>query len=431
MVRITPEGMKEWFGIFPSVSFLNNTCHLIASMGNSGVFETKDGLVVFDTPLRQFARRVYEDIRSRTQKPVKYLIYSHGHLDHAFGYGPFMKEIKEKGWDEPQVIAHENIMNRFSKYKMLDKYHEWINQMQFASVGGSRQPVLVSSQETLRPTVLIKGNEGSYSFSLGDIDFEIYHDKGESDDSIWLWVPERRTICTGDLFISSFPNVGNPYKVQRYPKDWALALEKMIENDPEFLIPGHGRLIEGENNIYDALSITAEALLFVHDEVVNRLNEGKWFEQIYHEMLEIFPEKFKNRKMLQPIYGCYRFAIHATYRLYHGWYTTGNPTDLFPAKSHDIATELLKLNNEENYLTHAQKLFDQGKLQLALHIIDVIILSQDTVRPNIYLEALVLKNKILKEKVKEESTFIAANIMDNYRFEIRKKIIELRKELEK
>ncbi|GAH90883.1 unnamed protein product, partial [marine sediment metagenome] len=67
-------------------------------------------------------------------------------------------------------------------------------------------------------------------------------------------------------------------------------------------------------NLKDVLSITAEAMRFVHDEVVKRLNEGKWFEQIYYEMLEIFPEKFKKHNALIPIYGCYRFAIHATYR---------------------------------------------------------------------------------------------------------------------
>ena len=39
---------------------------------------------------------------------------------------------------------------------------------------------------------------------------------------------------------------------------------------------------------------------FVHDEVVKRLNEGKGFEENYHEMLEIYPEKFKNHKYLSP-----------------------------------------------------------------------------------------------------------------------------------
>ncbi|MFX1457550.1 MAG: alkyl sulfatase dimerization domain-containing protein, partial [Promethearchaeota archaeon] len=222
-----------------------------------------------------------------------------------------------------------------------------------------------------------------------------------------------KIICAGDLMISGFPNVGNPYKVQRYPKAWALAMEKMMEKDAEFLVPGHGKLIEGIQNVNEALSITAEAMHFVHDEVVKRLNEGKWFEQIFHEMLDIFPSKFKNNNYLREVYGCYRFAIHAAYRLYHGWYDSGNPTDLFPAKSADIAKEFLKINTEDSFLEHAKKLFSEGKLQLALHILDVIIKGSDKKYSPLMEDALTLKFKILQEQSKRETSFIASNIINN------------------
>ncbi|GAH23476.1 unnamed protein product, partial [marine sediment metagenome] len=106
-----------------------------------------------------------------------------------------------------------------------------------------------SAHETLDPTIIMDGNKAEYSFKLGDCTFNIYHDKGETDDSIWLWVPEKRLICAGDLMVSSFPNVGNPYKVQRYPKQWAIAMEKMMEKNAEYLIPGHGPLIKGKGRI--------------------------------------------------------------------------------------------------------------------------------------------------------------------------------------
>ncbi|GAG88011.1 unnamed protein product, partial [marine sediment metagenome] len=244
---------------------------------------------------------------------------------------------------------------------------------------------------------------------------------------IWLWVPEKKTICTGDLIVSSFPNVGNPFKVQRYPKDWAIAMEKMREKNAEYLVPGHGRLIEGKKNVRDTLSITAEAMHFVHDEVVKRLNEGKWFEQIYHEMLEIYPEKFKNHKILRDTYGSYRFAIHAVYRLYHGWYNSGNPTDLFPSKTDDIAREFLRLNSESEYLKHANSLFSEGKLQLALHILDIIIKGSEEQNSEALTDALNLKLKILKQKVKEESNFMAENILQNGHDQIKQRLKELQK----
>jgi len=240
---------------------------------------------------------------------------------------------------------------------------------------------------------------------------------------------EKKTICTGDLIVSSFPNIGNPYKVQRYPKDWAIAMERMRDKNAEYLVPGHGKLIEGKGKVKDVLSITAEAMHFVHDEVVKRLNEGKWFEQIYYEMLEIFPEKFKKHDILIPIYGCYRFAIHASYRLYHGWYNSGNPTDLFPAKTDDIAREFLKLNSEEKYLEHAKKLFSEGKRQLALHVLDIVVKGTDEKNVETLVEALKLKVKILKEKVQNEPSFIAGNIIDNAAYQIKERLKELKKKL--
>ena len=425
-MRIINKGMIDWFGMFPSSTFADNTCHLIAGMANTGVIETEEGLVIFDLPIKQYCKKLFREIRAITSKKVKCIIYSHGHFDHCFAYEPFIEEINEKGWEMPQVIAHENCLKRFKKYKMLDRYHDRLNKQQFASMGVGRQKILVTAQKTLEPTIIMRGDK-PYTFKLGECTFELYHDIGETDDSIWLWVPERKLICAGDLFVSSFPNVGNPYKVQRYPKEWAIAMEKMLAKNAEYLIPGHGPLIEGDDKVRDVLSITSEAMHFVHDEVVKRMNEGKWFEQIYHEMLDIYPDKFKNHHHLREMYGCYRFAIHATYRLYHGWYNSGNPTDLFPAKSSDIAKEFLLINSEEKYLEHAKSLYNEGKLQLALHILDIIIQGIKTHNNEFLLEAMKLKYKILRQKTKEESSYIATNILDNAAFQIKNKVKEIEK----
>ncbi|MHA2008550.1 MAG: alkyl sulfatase dimerization domain-containing protein [Promethearchaeota archaeon] len=418
-------GMRNWFGLFPSTSFEDDSCHIIGGMGNTGVIETEKGLVLFDLPIKQFERRLFTELRKITNKQVKYIIYSHGHFDHCFAFTPIITEIEENGWEMPQVIAHENCVKRFEKYRLLDKYHNWINKQQFASVTGGRIGAAVSPHETLEPTIILKGSE-SYTFNLGECKFELYHNKGETDDSIWLWVPKKKLICAGDLMMSSFPNVGNPYKVQRYPKDWAIAMEKMRAKKAKYIIPGHGPLIESSEHVEERLTITAEVMHFVHDEVVKRLNEGKWFEQIYHDMLEIYPEKFRNHPYLREVYGCYPFAIHATYRLYHGWYDTGNPTDLFPSKSVDVAKEFLKINSDDKYFNHANKLFSEGKLQLALHLLDIILKGSGNKQGKIYFDALSLKHKILKSKAKEETSFIATNIINNAATQIKEQISKLR-----
>jgi len=425
MMSSTEEAMDKWFGNFPSKPFADDSCYLIGAWANVSVIKTNQGLVVFDLSNRIYHRRIFNKIRKFSDKQIRYIIYSHGHFDHCFGYASIVKEIKNKGWEMPQVIAHENIINRFEKYRELDKYHNWINRQQFSSIGNIPKEG-VSADDILNPTIIIYGNN-NYEFKLGKYSFELYHDKGETDDSLWMFFPEKEVLFSGELVSNpTFPNVGNPFKVQRFPKQWAIAMEKMLEKDAEYLAPGHGPLIEGRKNVQEALSIRAEVMHFVYDEVVKRLNEGKWFEQIYHEMLDIYPEKFKNHKYLTPSYGCYRFAIHSVYRLFHGWYTTGNPTDLFPAKSNEIAVEFLAINNEKKYLSHAEKLYRQGKLQLALHILDVIIKGSSSNNNNTLLEACSLKKRILTQKEAEETSFIAKNILRNGILELKTKIEELK-----
>ncbi|MBD3216019.1 MAG: MBL fold metallo-hydrolase [Candidatus Lokiarchaeota archaeon] len=412
--------IKFFLGMYPPQSVEDGTVHMIPSFGNIGVIETDKGLVVFDIALRQFARRNFKTLRGITDKPIKYLIFSHGHFDHCYGFEPFIKEIKEKGWDMLEIIAHKNVFKRFKKYQMLDEYHRWLNAQQFSSVMGKTNDV-VEPDMFLKPTIMLDG-ENPYIFELGGIKFEINHDIGETDDSSWLWVPEKELICSGDLMISSYPNIGNPYKVQRYPNGWAIAMENMMKKDAKYIIPGHGKMIEGKENVRNVLEITAEAMHFVHDEVVKRLNEGKWFEQIFHEMLEIYPDKFKNHDYLRPLYGCYRFAIHAVYRLYHGWYDTGNPTDLFPAKSKEIAREFLKIHKAEDFLHHAKSLVEEKKYQLALHMLDVIIKSENKVDGKLLLDALKLKQKILEQKAEQEPSFIVRNILNNGAKQIKSRI---------
>ena len=421
----TKDAMNNWFGNFPSKTFADDVGYLIGGFANVSVIKTNEGLVVFDLSSRVFHRKVFDNIRKFSDKQIKYIIYSHGHFDHCFGYASIIKEIEKKGWEMPQIIGHENILDRFKKYRELDRYHIWINRQQFSSIGNIPKES-VSAHDTLNPTIIIHGNE-NYEFKLGNYTFEIYHDKGETDDSLWMFFPEKEILFPGELVSNpTFPNIGNPFKVQRYPKQWAIAMDKMLEKDAMYLAPGHGPLIEGKKNVQEALSIRSEVMHFVYDEVVKRLNEGKWFEQIYHEMLEIYPKKFKNHKYLVPAYGCYRFAIHAVYRLFHGWYTTGNPTDLFPAKYREIAKEFLALNNEDKYFSHAENLYKQGKLQLALHILDIIIKGSNK-KDSTFSNACSLKARILSQKEREETSFIAKNILKNGIHELQIIIEELKK----
>ena len=110
---------------------------------------------------------------------------------------------------------------------------------------------------------------------IGGMTFEFHHARGETDDETWVWCQDNRVLCTGDTFVWCSPNAGNPYKVQRYARDWADALEQMAAKKPLHLLPGHGPAISDEGTIEEALLSSAHLLRSIHDQVVAGMNDGK------------------------------------------------------------------------------------------------------------------------------------------------------------
>jgi alkyl sulfatase BDS1-like metallo-beta-lactamase superfamily hydrolase len=246
-----------------------------------------------------------------------------------------------------------------------------------------------------------------FSFKLGDLTFELRFGMGETDDATWVWIPEKKIVFSGDFIIWSFPNIGNPFKVQRYEIEWAEALEQMASLHPEVLVPGHGPVIRGEK-VQKVCLNTARALRYLHEEVVKRLNRGAWIEQILEEVQ--LPEDLAKKAYLAPIYGCPTFVIHGIHRRYAGWYD-GNPSHLSPSKTTDIAREVVNLaGGPEALLNRAKALKEAGEIQLALHLVDFILNNSET---SSLKDAHELKADLLQAKADVESSFIARNILLN------------------
>ena len=81
--------------------------------------------------------------------------------------------------------------------------------------------------------------------AVGGQEFDLRHAKGETDDHAWIFLPDTKTLCTGDLFIWAAPNAGNPQKVQRYAREWAQALRQMAGLGAEVLSPDRRALFAG------------------------------------------------------------------------------------------------------------------------------------------------------------------------------------------
>lgn len=314
-------------------------------------------LAVFDTSLAPFGALAVDALRRWTEDPLAHIVYTHGHVDHVGGAPAFLADAESRGHARPRITSHENAPARFARYQDTHGYNAVINARQFGP-GGLQFP-----DQFVTPDVTF---DQDLSLTVGDTAVEIHHDRGETDDHAWSWVPEHKAIFCGDLFIWVFPNAGNPQKVQRYAADWAVALRKMIALEPELLLPAHGLPIAGRERIATVLDNTATALEGLLHDTVAMMNEGATLDEIVHTVR--VPERFADLPYLRATYDEPEFVVRNIWRLYGGWYD-GNPARLKPPRDGDVAAEVAGLAGGAAALSvRAVEVADAGDLRLACQL---------------------------------------------------------------
>ncbi len=323
----------------------------VESFANVTALRAADELCLVDTGSIFAAGAVHEAVRHWTSAPARAAVYTHGHVDHVFGTAAFEAEAPLT------VYGHTAVDARFDRYIKTAGYNGVINQRQF------RAPGLQWPTEYRRCDVAY---EDRHDIEVGGLHVELHHARGETDDHTWVWVPERKVLCTGDLIIWCCPNAGNPQKVQRYADDWAVALRAMAELGAEVLLPGHGLPIAGATNVHMVLTDTATVLESLSAQTLALMNKGARLNDIVHAVT--VPDGLLERPYLQPIYDDPEFIVRNLWRLYGGWYD-GNPARLKPPTDAALGGEVAALAGGAGRLVaRARAVADGGDLRLAAQL---------------------------------------------------------------
>ena len=310
---------------------------VIEAFSHVVVLRSSAGLLVADTSAQAFGEAVVRSLRTWSDEPVHTLLYTHGHIDHVGGAGAFVADAEGRGDPAPRVVGHEAVLARFDRYDLTNGYNGIINQRQFGNRGrlGMGSPTWFS--DWVKPDTTFRS---ALSLNVGDLQVELRHDKGETDDHAWAWLPQQRAILAGDFLTWVFPNAGNPQKVQRFPREWAVALRSMAALEPELLLPAHGLPIGGTARIARVLDEVAGALESLVSQALERMNSGERLDTIVHEVR--LPDELLARPYLRPVYDEPEFVVRNIWRLYGGWYD-GNPARLKPAPDGALAAEVASL----------------------------------------------------------------------------------------
>ena len=337
-------------------------------LASASTVDTGDGLVMLDTGGREDSGSLFEAVRAwRPESPLAAAVFSHHHVDHVFGTRRFEEEAAGRGWPAPTVYGHEEMPAHFERYLRTRGWNRAINVRQFAIFF----PQFSWPDRFRHPDVTYRDH---LTFRRGELTFELHHARGETDDATWTWVPERRILHPGDLFIWAVPNAGNPQKVQRYLSDWANALRQMAACGAEVMLAGHGLPIIGADRIGRALTDTAELLDSVESQTLALMNQGLPLDHVIHNV-EV-PAHLRDLPYLQPVYDHPQFLVRSVWRRYGGWHE-GEPDNLLPAPRTQQATEWVALaGGTEVVVARARELAAGGDLRLACHLIEYAVLAE-------------------------------------------------------
>lgn len=341
-------------------------------LANSVMIEGDDGLIIIDTmETREEARAVLAEFRKLSTKPIKAIIYTHNHTDHLFGTDIFAQN------SDPDIYAHESThyyVNRVVSelrpaigVRSMRMFGTFLDQEGLVNAGIGPFLGIGRAESTLGyipPTVTFKDK---LETEIAGVALHLIHAPGETNDQIYVWLPDQKLLVCGDNFYWTFPNLytirGTPF---RSLKQWYRSLDIIRNLRPEHLVPCHTRPLQGEDRIYEIITNYRDAIQFIHDQSLRGINMGLTPDELV-EYVDL-PPHLKNAPYLQPFYGQASWAVRSMFSGNIGWFD-GDAANLNPLSRPDQARLMADLaGGEDALMVFAQQALENAQYQTALQL---------------------------------------------------------------
>jgi len=238
--------------------------------GNSTVVIGEDAVLVVDTGHHpELSRRMTEEIRRLTPKPVKYVVNTHWHNDHVAGNAVFAEAFPEARFIAQSFTA-EALDSQVRPYygapceslgrAQTRPYRELLAK----GVGPDGKPIPEDRREriasALRQSDVAMQECSAFRYRGADLAFGerlTVRLGGRSVDILWLGrantagdavvhVPDAKVLSVGDILVHPFP-----FATQSYIGEWAAVLRKIEAMDAVAIIPGHGPVMRDKTYLVD------------------------------------------------------------------------------------------------------------------------------------------------------------------------------------
>jgi cyclase len=223
---------------------------------NTAVIVTDEGVMLVDSHITPAtARALSSDIRSLTTQPVRWVVNTHYHYDHAHGNPAFGPDVT--------IIGHEFTRKMLAAPPLEDEtYRTFVDGLP-AQIDGLRKRLAAESDKSgveaqlHRQIALAEGLKevrsappnltlgSSLTIYRGGREMQLLHlGRGHTGGDVVVYLPKERILCTGDLLTAGLSYMGDAYA-----DEWAATLEKLKPLDFTTIIPGHGEVLQGKERV--------------------------------------------------------------------------------------------------------------------------------------------------------------------------------------
>ena len=180
---------------------------LIHEPGDVALRVTPEGLILIDDKYPENVPDVLAQVKAVSPLPIKYLLNTHHHGDHASGN----VTIRQMGID---IIAHKNIRANFLRIKQPGE-----------------------------PNIVFADQAAVY---LGGVEVQLFYlGRGHTNGDTVIYFPDLKTVHTGDLIIDGMPVID--YDAGGSAIEFVKTIDNLLKMDFDTMIPGHGRVMKKDD----------------------------------------------------------------------------------------------------------------------------------------------------------------------------------------
>ena len=180
---------------------------LIHEPGDVALRVTPEGLILIDDKYPENVPDVLAQVKAISPLPIKYLLNTHHHGDHASGN----VNIRQMGID---IIAHKSIRANFQRIKQPGE-----------------------------PNIVFADQAAVY---LGGVEVQLFYlGRGHTNGDTVIYFPDLKTVHTGDLIIDGMPVID--YDAGGSAIEFVKTIDNLLKMDFDTMIPGHGRVMHKDD----------------------------------------------------------------------------------------------------------------------------------------------------------------------------------------